>query len=74
LSIKLRKILQYEAKDVFVSDEYIEDPSFVTAFEVIKRSDIVVIGAPHKRYKNLNYKKVHLVDIWNMTQKGGYFL
>ena len=31
--------------------------------------DIVIIGAPHKKYKNLNYKNKHVVDVWNMPRR-----
>ena len=71
LSYKLRKILQYEAADVLCSDEYIHDPSFITAEQLIDRSQIIILGAPHKRYRTLaipDDKKV--VDIWNFFGNG----
>ncbi len=65
LSFKLRKILLSEAGEVLCSDEYIRDERFIGAGELIKRSDIIIIGAPHKAYRNLDYKEKTVVDVWN---------
>jgi UDP-N-acetyl-D-mannosaminuronic acid dehydrogenase len=70
LSYKLKKISEMEAKDVFCSDVYIKDPQFVNEKELLKKSDIIIIGAPHKRYRDLNYKNKILIDIWNIKSKG----
>lgn len=71
LSYKLRKILEYEAKDVLCTDEYIEDSRFLSPEEVIDRSEILILAAPHRRYQSLQIpseKKV--VDIWNFYRRG----
>ena len=70
LSFKLRKILEVEAKEVFCSDVYVSHPQFVTEDELINQSDIVIIGAPHNKYKKLDYKKKFVFDIWNLIGKG----
>jgi len=75
LSYKLKKILEIEAKKVLCSDVYIREEGFVSAQELIRNSDIVILGAPHKRYKkykDLISNKI-LVDIWNFFGKGGLF-
>ena len=37
---------------------------------LIKKSDIIIIGTPHKSYKNLKIsKKKELVDIWGLIEK-----
>jgi UDP-N-acetyl-D-mannosaminuronic acid dehydrogenase len=69
LSYKLRKILSIEAKDVLCSDEYIKDTRFVCAEELVDRSDIVIIGAPHATYRSLDYKGKAVVDVWNLTSQ-----
>lgn len=69
LSYKLRKILLIETKDVLCSDEYITDTRFVCAEELVNRSDIVIIGAPHAAYKNLDYKDKVVIDVWNLTSE-----
>jgi hypothetical protein len=38
---------------------------------VIARSDILVIGAPHRRYKELDYRGKPVVDVWNHLGRGG---
>lgn len=71
LSYKLRKILLTEAKEVLCSDEYIHDERFVPAAELIQRSDVIIIGAPHKAYRTLDYRGKVLVDVWNLTGSAG---
>ena len=70
LSYKLRKILEVEAKEVLCSDVYISEPGFVRAKELIKRSDLIILAAPHKEYKVLDFKEKTVVDIWNFLEKG----
>jgi len=65
LSYKLRKLAYLEAKLVLCSDAYIKDESFVDEKILIDKSDVIIIGAPHQRYKKLNFKGKILVDIWN---------
>jgi len=73
LSYKLKKILEIEAGKVLCSDEYISEEGFVTANELIKNSDIIILGVPHKEYKDLIIKDKILVDVWNFYGKGGLF-
>lgn len=68
LSFKLKKIAEVESKEVLCSDAYINEDGFVSEEELINRSDIIIIGTPHKRYKKLNYKKKILVDIWDTVK------
>lgn len=65
LSYKLKKLLEVEAREVLCSDPYVRDPSLIPAEEAIRRADVVIIGAPHSAYRNLQIppNKV-LVDIW----------
>jgi UDP-N-acetyl-D-mannosaminuronic acid dehydrogenase len=69
LSYKLKKLLQVEAKEVLCSDVFIHEPGFVSEADLLSRCDIVIIGAPHKRYCNLDYSGVILVDVWNICQQ-----
>ncbi len=71
LSYKLKKILRFESRGVFCSDEHIRDPEFISAGELIDRSDVIIVGAPHREYQNITIPddKV-LVDIWNMWGRG----
>ncbi|MDB5351421.1 MAG: nucleotide sugar dehydrogenase [Planctomycetota bacterium] len=71
LSYKLRKIFEYEAGHVLCTDVYIQDPTFSTLEEVIARSDILVVGAPHRAYRSLEFPEDKtVVDIWNIYGKG----
>jgi len=71
LSYKLRKVLEYEAAQVLCTDEYIEDDRFIGAEELVERAQIIILGAPHRRYRSLRIpadKKV--IDIWNFFGNG----
>jgi len=65
LSIVLVNLLhQYKLK-VITSDEYYESKNNVSKEYLIKKSDIIIIGAPHKKYSNLTISKNKiLIDIW----------
>jgi UDP-N-acetyl-D-mannosaminuronic acid dehydrogenase len=74
LSYKLKKILEIEAKNVLCSDIYIDEEEVVSPGEVISRSDIIILGTPHKEYAELVIEKNKiLVDVWNFYGKGGLF-
>lgn len=74
LSYKLKKLLETETKAVYCSDPYVKDESLVSEEELIEKSDIIILGAPHKRYKDLEIGDDKItVDIWNFWGKGGLF-
>jgi UDP-N-acetyl-D-mannosaminuronic acid dehydrogenase len=70
LSYKLRKLAYLEAKTVLCSDAYIKDDSFVDEKVLIHKSHVIIIGAPHQRYRKLNFKGKILVDIWDHVHQG----
>ena len=66
LSYKLKKILDLNSKKLFCSDEYIKDKNFLSKEELIKKSDIIILGVPHKNYSNLKIPKNKFVyDMWD---------
>lgn len=71
LSYKLRKILEIEARNVLCSDVYIEAEDFVSAEELVDRSDVIIIGAPHKKYVGMDFKGKTVVDVWNLNGQAG---
>jgi UDP-N-acetyl-D-mannosaminuronic acid dehydrogenase len=72
LSYKLRKILLIEAKEVLCHDVYIKDDTFVSLEEILNKSDIIILGAPHREYKEVTIPSgTHIVDIWNYYNNGG---
>jgi UDP-N-acetyl-D-mannosaminuronic acid dehydrogenase len=73
LSYKLRKIVEYEAREVVCSDEYISDPRFIPAEDLVDTSDLIILGAPHRRYRELNLGGRPVIDIWNFYGKGAAF-
>jgi UDP-N-acetyl-D-mannosaminuronic acid dehydrogenase len=65
LSYKLRKILRFEGADLMCSDEYVNDPTFISKEQLCKRAEIIIIGVPHKAYRRLKFpKSVKIVDVW----------
>jgi UDP-N-acetyl-D-mannosaminuronic acid dehydrogenase len=71
LSYKLQKILRFESRAVLCSDLHIRDPEFVPASELIERSDVIVVGVPHREYQSLAFPAAKIVvDVWNMWGHG----
>jgi UDP-N-acetyl-D-mannosaminuronic acid dehydrogenase len=69
LSYKLGKLLRFHGAHVIYSDEYVEDPTFVSKEELIASSDIAIVGVPHRAYRSLNVpKNVFLVDMWHCVR------
>jgi UDP-N-acetyl-D-mannosaminuronic acid dehydrogenase len=72
LSYKLKKILLFEAREVLCSDTRFEEPGFVSLEELVRRSDVIIVGAPHREYRDLQLPAGKLlVDVWNMSGHGG---
>lgn len=71
LSYKLKKKLEFEAKEVLCHDPYIQDPRFVSLDKIRKEADIIVLGAPHSDYADEKWEGKEVVDMWNYYGKGG---
>jgi UDP-N-acetyl-D-mannosaminuronic acid dehydrogenase len=72
LSYKLKKILLFEARQVLCSDAHIADPELVSSEELLRRSDVIILGTPHREYRNLEIPAGKVfVDVWNMHGQGG---
>lgn len=66
LSYKLRKLLQLEAREVLCTDPYVRDAALLPVEEVILKSDVLFVAAPHRSYRSLPLPEGKvLVDIWN---------
>jgi UDP-N-acetyl-D-mannosaminuronic acid dehydrogenase len=70
LAFKMKKLLELECKQVLCTDEFVKAPYLRPLEEVLAESDVVVIGAPHSRYKKLVLKQPAL-DPWNLLGRGG---
>jgi UDP-N-acetyl-D-mannosaminuronic acid dehydrogenase len=67
LSYKLKKLLQFHAREVLTTDPYVKnDPDLLPLDEVISRSDILVVCVPHLPYKTLALGHKIVVDMWNL--------
>jgi len=70
LAFKLRRILAFKAKAVLCSDPYVtNDDRLMDEAEVLSKSDVIVIAAPHKRYASVPIEKP-IIDIWNIRGQG----
>jgi len=70
LSYKLGKILRFNGAKVLYSDEYAKNPDFVCKEELVKLSDIVIVGVPHSAYKGLAIpENIEVIDLWRVTRR-----
>jgi len=70
LAYKLKRILKFKAGSVVCADSLVsEDQSLISETDLIDRADLIIIGAPHKRYASLKITKT-VVDIWNVRGQG----
>ena len=70
LSYKLKRILTFKAGHVLTTDPYVTvDPNLVPLDDVLAKSDLLVIGAPHDEYRDLATDKP-VADIWNIQGLG----
>jgi UDP-N-acetyl-D-mannosaminuronic acid dehydrogenase len=70
LSYKLKRILEFRAGEVLCTDPYVSvDDSLVPLERVLTEADLLVIGAPHRVYRELD-TKLPVVDVWNLLGQG----
>jgi UDP-N-acetyl-D-mannosaminuronic acid dehydrogenase len=70
LSYKLRKLAAFRGARVMATDPYVCDPSLCPLEDVLRASDVLVVGAPHEAYRALDLDGREVVDIWGVTGKG----
>ena len=70
LSYKLKRILRFKALEVVCADSLVrDDGGLISEIELLQKSDLIVIGAPHRRYASLEISKP-VIDIWNIRGQG----
>jgi UDP-N-acetyl-D-mannosaminuronic acid dehydrogenase len=70
LSYKLRRILEFKAREVLTTDPRVtRDDRLLPLDEVLERSDLLVVGAPHEEYRGLVTDKP-VIDVWNLLGNG----
>ena len=73
LSYKLKRILRFKARDVLCHDPFVtSDNDLHELQDVLKRSDVLVIGTPHDLYRDLDVS-VPVVDVWRLRTSDGLF-
>jgi UDP-N-acetyl-D-mannosaminuronic acid dehydrogenase len=70
LSYKLRKLLAWTGAEVLTTDPFVHDPNLLPLDEVLARSEILVVGAAHSAYRDLDLSGRELVDVWGITDQG----
>jgi UDP-N-acetyl-D-mannosaminuronic acid dehydrogenase len=70
LSYKLKRILEFRARRVLCTDPYVTtDPSLVPLEEVLRSADLIVVGAPHADYRELEIDQP-VADVWGLLGGG----
>jgi UDP-N-acetyl-D-mannosaminuronic acid dehydrogenase len=70
LAYKLKRILAFATDAVYCTDPYVTaDASLLPLDDVVAKSDLLIIGAPHPQYAALATAKP-VVDIWNIRGQG----
>jgi len=64
LSYKLKKLAAFKGARVLCHDPYVPDPELQPLDTVLDESDVLIVGAPHKMYKDLPVDGREVVDIW----------
>jgi UDP-N-acetyl-D-mannosaminuronic acid dehydrogenase len=70
LSYKLRKLAAFKGATVLCTDPYVRDPRLLPLDEVVRKSDVLVIAAPHREYRDLDLGRREVVDIWGLGEHG----
>jgi UDP-N-acetyl-D-mannosaminuronic acid dehydrogenase len=70
LAFKMRKLLTLECRAVLCTDEMAEGHWRVPLERVLEEADVLVIGAPHSRYRGLKPRQP-VLDPWNILGRGG---
>ena len=69
LSYKFKKALASLAEDVLTTDPFVTtDPELQPLDDVIARSDLLVLCAPHAAYRDLDFGGKPVVDVWGFLK------
>jgi UDP-N-acetyl-D-mannosaminuronic acid dehydrogenase len=70
LSYKLRRVLDFRAKDVLTTDPHVATDSRLVPLEkMLAESDLLVLATPHAAYRDLT-TDLPVVDVWNFFGRG----
>jgi UDP-N-acetyl-D-mannosaminuronic acid dehydrogenase len=69
LSYKFKKVLAGFAHEVLTTDPFVtSDPTLLPLNEVVARSDVLILCAPHSSYKTADLQGKPVVDVWGMLE------
>lgn len=69
LSYKLKHTLQTCAKEVLTTDPFVTtDPAILPFDQVVTRSDILILCAPHSVYADADLKGKPVLDVWGFLK------
>ena len=70
LSYKMRNLLTWAGAEVLTTDPYVDDDALVPLEDVLEKAEILVVGAPHRRYREMDFPDTPIVDVWGVTPAG----
>ena len=70
LSYKLRKLLAWAGATVLCTDPYVADARLVPLETVLAEADTLVLGVPHRAYRDLDLGDRDVVDVWGALGRG----
>jgi UDP-N-acetyl-D-mannosaminuronic acid dehydrogenase len=73
LALRLRDLLEPECREVLLTDPYVRDARLLPVSDVIGRSDLLILGAPHGVYSGLDLRGRPVLDVWNFFGHGSLF-
>lgn len=75
LSYKFKKALATLAGAVLTTDPFVTtDPELLALDDVIARSDLLILCAPHSAYRDLDFAGKPVVDVWGFLKKANVIL
>ncbi len=70
LSYRLKRVLSFRSARVITTDPYVtDDPELLPLDDVLEQADVLVLGAPHARYADLE-TELPVVDVWDLLGRG----
>jgi len=70
LSFKLRKLLSWAGAAVRCTDPYVRDPRLTDLETVLRESEVLILGVPHRAYRGLEVGGRDVVDVWGALGGG----
>ena len=69
LSYKFKNMLNGQARAVLTTDPFVTtDPDLMPLDEVIDKSDLLILCAPHSAYAQADFKGKPVFDVWGQLQ------